>query len=763
QFKEFYSSYYHPSNSKTVLYGNFDIEEKLKHMAEFLDSYDYLELDSKIIPQAHRTSPYTIESVYPVSPDATDTSDYYIMRSWLLEDSTNLEINMAFTALSRILSGTTASPLRKALIDSGLGEDTIEWYESDILNTNYTIGMKGVAEENIEKVEALIDSTLTELSVNGFDERTIESTINTIEFRLREANYGSYSKGLVYAMQMMPSWNYEQDPLAHLKYEEPLRVLKEKIAGGNYFESLVKKYLLDNGHRLTYIMRPDKTYEKRRIERLETRLADKFETLSDDDKSAIIDQCQKLQKLQETPDTPEALATIPKLPVSSIDTKSEELPFEIIEQGLSFSEHNTNGIAYMKFTFDASHLSKETLTRLSLFGTITRQTGTSKRDFVNLSEEIGIHTGGLGNSFSISTPRLKADKIIPQLEYTVKILNSKIPKALEILAEIFSDFNVENTDRIADLMRMSKSNMQSSISNSGERFATIRMGANNSAAGVLSEYTKGISYFNTLTELNKEFEKDSEPFISNCKKIKENILNSRKLHVHFTGDKDGLKILQTNLSTIKNSLSDYDRTLIDMDLELFDSNDALIIPSKVNYVGKSLNFYKHGYDYDGSFAVLNKLLSREYLWQEVRVKGNAYGCYCNFSANSGNFYVLSYRDPHLKKTLETFDKIPDYLNKLDLSDDEFEKMIIGTIGSIDGPMSPDQKGSAALSYHFTGIKQEHIQAKRDQILACKKSQLKDYADIFNELKNHGNICVVGGESINDDKDLFDTVTNVFAK
>ena len=359
-FCDFHDTFYHPSNAKIVIYGNYNLTEKLAHINSYLEQFEYKEIDSKIIPHQKFTKTINKDITYPINESNKEPKSY-IINAWRFSDTLDPLMNLSFYILGQILSGSTASPLRKTLIESRLGDDTIEWLESDMLDKFYAIGLSGIDASKQTELETLIDKTLLELS-EGISPKTVTAAINSAEFRLREANFGGYSKGLIYAFQMFNAWNYEADAVNRLRYEEPLAQLKERVAEGNYFESLIKEYLIDNPHRLRLKMEPDNQHEARRVQALNDRLSKEKAAMTESNLEQIITENETLKKIQLTPDSAEALATIPKLPLSAINPKSEQYDLELDlddQLSLSFSEQQTNGVAYLKLYFDASCIKKE--------------------------------------------------------------------------------------------------------------------------------------------------------------------------------------------------------------------------------------------------------------------------------------------------------------------------------------------------------------------------------------------------------------------
>ncbi len=766
QFLDFHRSYYHPSNSKTVLYGDFDVEAKLKHLAEYFDDFEYKAIDSSIHLQEPFDAPATARVTYPISAGSKPENQSYVCRSWATGSPIDPEYNLAMNILTHILTGTTASPLRKALIESLLGEQTLQWFSGEALQTTFNVGLRGTNERSVEEIEALIDDTLQELADNGIDPRTVEASINSIEFRLREANYGGYSKGLIYALNSAGSWLYDEDPLALLKYEAPLAAIKDGVANGRYFERLIQEKLIDNPHRLTLVMVPDEEHEAKRLQRLAERLDTIQNAKTAKELAQIEADAKELREAQLQPDPPEALATIPKLPLSDVDRQAEEYPITRIQDypTVLFSEQPTNGIGYIKFGFDTSAVPFELFPLLPVFCQIIRQAGTRTRDYVEVAQEIGIHTGGIGVGYSCLPRFDDPDDVRSFVACSGKALGEKIPTMVQLIGELICAPRLDDQKRNLEIIRTIRSSMQAQIANSGSRFAISRVEAQNTLAGRYGEYTGGLEQYRFLNTLIDRLSREPQAVIEDLAQLARMVFHRDGLTVHITGSKDELAQLQTALRALYAALSAEAPPATDLQFPEFSGNEALIIPSKVQFVCKGLNFAAQGHQYGGHAAVLNKLLSSDYLWNKVRVQGNAYGCFCDYSMLSGIFNCCSYRDPNLKETIEVFDHIADYLKDLSISRSDFEKVLIGTMGQVDSPRTESQKGTIALNRYLTGITQDLVQRNREQVLDCTLEDIRSYIDIFRTFAAKGVICTVGGEEkIRENADLFDGIQTVFAQ
>ena len=748
-FCDFHKQYYHPSNVRILIAGDVDVNDRLTHLADYLDAFDAHPVDSAIAPQPVLRSSQSQEATYAISPGEDPTGKTYALWGWTMGSVTDAENYLASTVLARILNGTPASPLRKALIESGLGEATLDWgFDGDLRDANYSIGLRGTDPDKVAEIATLIDATLSDLVASGISPRMVEAAINTAEFHLREANLGGFPKNLYYGLMALTCWNYDADPLTHLRYERSLKAVRAGIDGGRYFEGLIDRSLLQNSHRATIVLKPDDQAETQRLERLRERLAKEKAAMDDAEIATLVRETAELRSSQLQSDSPEALACMPVLPRSAISAKAEQVPYVVVHTSpctLSWCEQPTRGIAYVKVLFDASGVPQDLLPYLGVFGQLCVQVGTQSRDYVNLTEEIGIHTGGIGGAYS-NSGRLGDRKLVnSHLAIGGKALCAKVPELFGLISEIVSDLNIENLDRVREILSVAKSAKQSAIVPGGNSFVAARLAAAFSTTGMHREVSGGLTQYFFLEHLVRRLEVEPFEVLGDLKRLANCLFRLGGMHVHVTGSEAELAACRAQLDGLASGLIAESATPERHHFDLPPADEGWTVPSKVQYVGKAANLYDLGLEYHGSFAVLDTLLSRGYLWDNVRVQGAAYGCSMNLDYVTGTFCCLSYRDPHLARTLQVYDDMADWLASQNLSAAEYDKLVIGTMGTVDAPRTASQKGGVALRRALTGITNEEVQLRRDEILGSTAADLGRYVEALRKFAERGRICVIGGE------------------
>lgn len=767
EFKKFHQTYYHPSNAYIWFYGDDPEDERLRILEDWLKDFDKQDPKSVIPLQGRFIHPR--REVHKYDSGETDDPKSYINLNWMLDEIPASETSLGLGILSHILTGTPASPLRKALMDSGLGEDlTGGGMDSDFRQMIYSVGMKGVLAGNTAKVEKLILETLTHLTA-GIDAETIAASVNTVEFHLREQNTGRFPRGLSLMLGTLTSWLYDRDPLEALAFETPLASIKERIAKGEkYFEGLLQKYLVENLHRAAVILEPDPNVNKGRDEIEQKRLAKARAAMRPAEIEKVIQDLAELKHHQETPDTPEALATIPSLALNDIDKKIKSVPIEIVRGsgdprqtgaanvGLGSPDpkhpdpnptilyHNlfTNGIAYLDLGFDLHGLPQELLPFVGLFGRALLELGTEKEDFVKLTQRIGRSTGGIWSSTITSTVR-ESDQSALWFMLRGKAVVSQTPELFAILKDVLLSAKLDNPERFKQIVLEEKAGAESGLLPGGHGVVNSRLRARFSEAAWVSEQINGLDNLFFLRQLADDLEKDWSGVLAKLESLRKTLINRSAMLVNVTLDETNWKLVQPQLADFVKALPSAQFTPQRWDRKPVTVNEGLTIPAQVNYVGKGAALYAQGYEPDGSIHVIGKYLGTTWLWDKIRVQGGAYGGFSVFDQNSGVFTYLSYRDPNVLATLDNYDNTVKFLRELDLNESELTKSIIGTIGDFDAYLLPDAKGYQSMLRHLTHYTDDIRQQTRDEVLGTSVQDFKQFADTLERVAQNGEVVVLG--------------------
>ena len=767
EYLEFHRTYYHPSNSYIYLYGNMDMEEKLKWLdEEYLCKYDVKEVHSEIGFQQPFDKMYEISAKYSVSSNEPEEDNTYLAYNKVVGTSLDKELCLAFDILDYALLSAPGAPLKKALMDAGIGKDISGSYDSSTYQPIFSIVAKNANAEQKKAFVEVIESTLRRIVENGIDKKALEAGINYNEFRYREADFGGYPKGLIYGLQMFDSWLYdEMQPFMHVESLETFKFLKEQI-NSRYFEDLIQKYLLDNTHGTIVVVVPERGLTAKMDTKLKEKLQTYKESLSKEELHKLVEKTTKLEAYQEEPSAPEDIEKIPMLERADISTEiapiyNEEMTLAGVP--VVFHEIETNGIGYLELLFDLSGIPEELLPYAGVLQAVLGIIDTEHYEYSELFNEINVHTGGIGTSLELYTDVTKAKEkaFRATFEVKTKALYDKIPFALQMMIEILTSSKLGDEKRLKEILAMNVSRLQMKFLSSGHVVAAMRAMSYCSPISRFKELTSGVEYYRFLSKLNDDFENEKNILIENLKKLTKMIFSKDNLMVSYTATREGLAGLEEELAKVREGLYEAQKEETRCVIHCEKKNEGFQTSSKVQFVAQAGNFLDAGKEYHGALQILKVIMSYEYLWMNIRVKGGAYGCMSNFN-RIGEGYFVSYRDPNLKKTLEVYAGVPEYLRNFTVSERDMTKYIIGTISNIDQPMTPAAKGDRSMNLYMNHLTEEMIQEERMQILRATQEDIRNLAEIAEAVLACDQICVIGNEEkINDEKEVFGEVTALF--
>jgi Zn-dependent M16 (insulinase) family peptidase len=670
--------------------------------------------------------------------------------SWLLDETHRIEQNLGFHMLEYMLLGMPGSPLRKALMDSRLGEDIAGvGLGSELRQMYFSTGLKGVSPDRADEVEALILTTLSRLVREGIHPHTVEAAQNTIEFILRENNTGSYPRGLVLMLRSLTTWLYDEDPLGLVAFESPLEALKKTASSSpSYFESLIDRFFLNNVHRTSLLLRPDPHLTKE-LERTEKeRLLRARSSMTPSALQRIAADTATLKTLQETPDPPQALALIPSLKLSDLERVNKSIPMTLTEEkgcALLFHDLFTSGIVYLDIGFNLYALPQEALPFVPLFSRALLEMGTEDEDFVSLTQRISRKTGGIRPSLFASSVR-DSRQGSAWLFLRGKAMFKQTRDLLDILRDVLLKVRLDNRERFHQMVLEAKARLEENLVPSGHQVVGTRLRALFSEADWAEEQMKGISQLFFLRTLSKAVEEDWSGVLRALEEIRVLLINRSGLLVNATVGSSEWASVQPAVREFLDALPSLPFQMKLWSPEPTADFEGLTLPAQVNYVGKGVNLYDLGYRYHGSTHVITRYLRNAWLWEKIRLQGGAYGAFCSFDKHSGALTFVSYRDPNLLKTLDAFDGAGRFLRELKMGDDELVKGIIGTIGDIDQYQLPDAKGYTSMVRHLTGENEERRQKMRDEILGAGKKDFQSFGEVLESAMPKGVVKVLGSET-----------------
>ena len=765
QFLDFHRKYYHPSNSYIYLYGDMDAEEKLNWLdQEYLGKYDREPVDSTICFQEPFAEIQEKFIPYSIASEESEEDNTYLSYNKVVGTSLDKELYLAFQSLDYALLSAPGAPLKKALTDAGIGKDIMGSYDNGIYQPIFSVIAKNANAEQKEEFIKVIEDVLKASVKNGIDTKAIEAGINYHEFRYREADFGNYPKGLMYGLQMMDSWLYDDEkPFIHIEALDTFEFLKKQIGTG-YYESLIQNYLLDNPHGAIVIVTP----EKGRTARMETELEEKLQeykaSLTAEEIETFVQKTHALEDYQSEPESEENLEKIPVLKREDISREIEPIINEELTLAgvpVIFHEIETNGIGYVDVLFDMSSVEEEDLPYVGILQSVLGIIDTKHYDYGTLFNEINVNTGGIGTSLElyndVTNIREKAFKAT--FEIKGKALYGKLPVAFDMMREILMESKLDDGKRIREILAMLKSRLLMKFQSSGHVTAVLRAQSYASPAAKLKDMTNGIAFYETVSYLEEHFEEEKEKLSEKLIDLSKKLFRGDNMMLSYTAAKEGLEDLEIMVEKLKNSLhtqvSEESRCVIHCEKK----NEGFKTASKVQYVAKAGNFIDQGVAYTGALQILKVIMSYDYLWQNIRVKGGAYGCMSNFN-RIGEGYFVSYRDPNLKRTLDVYEGVVDYLKNFTVSERDMTKYIIGTMSGIDQPMTPASKGDRSMNLYMNKVSAEMIREERNQILDAGQDDIRALYKVAEAVLRADQMCVIGGEDkIEEEKELFKTLTS----
>jgi len=765
QFVAFHQKYYHPANSYIFLYGDMDLEENLKFLhAAYLKDFTKAEIDSEISLQKPFEEMVVKVVDYPVSPDESTNDKTFITLNIVAGKATDPESYLGLMMLEHILLETPAAPLKKALLDAGLGKEVFGSYNKSILQPTMTFGVGGANPEQVDLFKDTVYAVLSKLASEGLDKKLVESSVNIFEFHLREANYGKHPKGLVYNIKCLDSWLYDESPLIHLAYEPALEKIKQK-SGQGYFEQLIKTCLLNNHHQALVTLQPNSKIGATKAAESKAKLDEYKAGLSQAELATVIKQTKALKLRQETPDAPEKLELIPLVELKDIDPKIEKLVVEEHqEQGVPVLLHPlfTNRIAYLNLYFNTGAVAEAELPYLFLLADILGKIDTKKYSYAELAKETNIHTGGFSYDVFAFSDNGNDQKYTPMFRVKAKALVSKLSELFSLLGDITGSSIFTDTSRLKELIRENKATWDTALFRRGQQVVASRLLSYISPVAKFNEVGQ-LTYYKFIAALEQDLDGKIHEIGQTLAKVAQTIFNSGNMLVSITCETEDYKDFCQNLPVLIDKLGTSQYEPVTYGFQAKARNEGLLTSGKVQYVAKGANFSRLGFRYHGSMKVLETILRYDYLWNRIRVQGGAYGAFAQFD-RSGNAVFGSYRDPNLAETLKVYDETVDYLNNFTaetVSKREMTKYIIGTMSTMDTPLTPQMKGERSDAAYIRNISQSDLQQERDEILATTQQDIQKLAQLVDAVMKTNILCVLGGEEIiKANKELFTELVTV---
>lgn len=760
-YLDFYHKYYHPSNSYIYLYGDMDVVERLEWLdKEYLSLYDYKKVNSEINKQPAFDKIKNVEAQYSITMDDSQENKTYLSYNRVVGDTLDEMLYQAFDVLDYALVSSPGAPVKQALIDAGIGDDVYGSYDAGILQPVFSFVAKNANASQADEFESIIENTLKEVVKTGINKEALLAGINSSEFKFREADFGQFPKGLLFGLNCLDSWLFDDmKPFIHLECLGTFAKLR-KAVDTDYFEKLIQEYLLDNTHGSSVTVKPKRGLGNEREEALAKELSDYKASLSDEEIKKLIEDTEHLKKYQEEPSSDEDLRKLPML--TRADMKKNAMPFSNIEDELldvKVVRHDieSNGIDYISFLFDAGDFAQSELGYLGFFTNALGLVSTEKYSYTDLANATNIYTGGISTG-TASHPDIKdRNNFVFKFEVKLKVLEKNLDKALELMEQMLLSSDFTDTKRLGELVAQIKARLQANLSSSGHLVAAMRSMSSFSRYALYQDELKGIAFYRSICHIEKELSESPKSVSDKLAAIARKLFARNRMLISFTGNNEAYGNAKPSLEKVIAGFDKMSAVGNQAEVHFNTAKEAFIDASQIQYVAKTGDFICEGYEYTGALRLLRIILSYDYLWINVRVKGGAYGCMNTF-LRSGESYFVSYRDPNLSDTLDVYDRIPEYIKSFSPDERDMTKYIIGTFSALDTPMNPEAKGSRSLSAYLEGITYEQIQKERNEILNAQPEDIRRLADLVEAVLKKDSICVIGNENmIKESAGLFENV------
>ena len=760
-YLDFYHKYYHPSNSYIYLYGDMDVVERLEWLdKEYLSLYDYKKVNSEINKQPAFDEIKNVEAQYSITMDDSQENKTYLSYNRVVGDTLDEMLYQAFDVLDYALVSSPGAPVKQALIDAGIGDDVYGSYDAGILQPVFSFVAKNANASQADEFESIIENTLKEVVKTGINKEALLAGINSSEFKFREADFGQFPKGLLFGLNCLDSWLFDDmKPFIHLECLGTFAKLR-KAVDTDYFEKLIQEYLLDNTHGSSVTVKPKRGLGNEREEALAKELSDYKASLSDEEIKKLIEDTEHLKKYQEEPSSDEDLRKLPML--TRADMKKNAMPFSNIEDELldvKVVRHDieSNGIDYISFLFDAGDFAQSELGYLGFFTNALGLVSTEKYSYTDLANATNIYTGGISTG-TASHPDIKdRNNFVFKFEVKLKVLEKNLDKALELMEQMLLSSDFTDTKRLGELVAQIKARLQANLSSSGHLVAAMRSMSSFSRYALYQDELKGIAFYRSICHIEKELSESPKSVSDKLAAIAKKLFARNRMLISFTGNNEAYGNAKPSLEKVIAGFDKMSAIGNQAEVHFNTAKEAFIDASQIQYVAKTGDFICEGYEYTGALRLLRIILSYDYLWINVRVKGGAYGCMNTF-LRSGESYFVSYRDPNLSDTLDVYDRIPEYIKSFSPDERYMTKYIIGTFSALDTPMNPEAKGSRSLSAYLEGITYEQIQKERNEILNAQPEDIRRLADLVEAVLKKDSICVIGNENmIKESARLFENV------
>lgn len=761
-FLAYHKAYYDPANSYIYLYGDMDVQEQLDYLdREYLSRFDGGDgAHPQITMQPAFEAPREVRGVYPVAEGTPSEGGTYLSKSWAVGTSLDPKLLVAMDAIDYALVQAPGAVLKQRLLDAGIGTDIDSSWETSLLQPTYSIIARGADEPQKAQFDQIIADTLAEMKTSGPDPKMLTAGLQSQEFRYREADFGHFPKGLMYFLSMMDTWLYDETkPFVRIELGDVYKELEQAVST-HYFADVIGRWLSGNPTCVDVTLVPDADEARRQEKEEQDRLAAIRGGLSDEQLEKIVEDTKQLKQYQSEPSSQEDLAKVPMLRLSDINPEPV-LPVrirkEIAGRTLVHTDIPTNGIGYVTLAFSMKNVPDDLLPYVGVLSTVQGLMDTENYSYTDLSNEINTNLGGLTTEPVVYRNALKDGKSELMYEVRGKALYGKLDFLLRMMEEEMLRTKFTDTRRLSDLLQQTVTRMETGMTSSGHLYASMSASAQYSEDAYRSDQFQGYRFYQTVKALADHFDEKKDDLIKKLQTLVSLIFTKENLIISLGADGEGYKAFEPACEALAGRLPAGNKQREERHFTPVTERTAFTTSSQVNYVARSGNFLSGSARYTGALQVLRIIFSYEYLWQNIRVKGGAYGCMSNFRKN-GEGVLVSYRDPHMKQTDEVYQKAADFVEHFTVSDRDMLKYIIGTIGAMDTPMPASNMTSYSFSAYMSRVSDDEIRRDRREVMTADQNAIRALAPIVRSTVDAGHLVVIGNQDqIRKHADMFDRI------
>lgn len=726
KLREFHAHNYHPSNALFYTYGDQNLEQTLDVIERnVLSRFERTSTDHSIPDVKRFATPQRAVEPFPITAAEDSSRRSQALAAWVTVPTADSFRLLAMKVLAEVLLANAGSPLRKALIDSGLGSALADGsgLHDDYREAVFGAGLKGVAAHDVDKVEQVVLDTLERVADEGVDQSQVDAAIHHLEFEKRERSNAGFPYALRVLFALLPAYHYGGDPLSALDFDADLEHLQKVRGEGRFFENLIRAELIDNPHRALIAAVPDAELDERRRSAEFKRLAAIEAKLGEKEKHEIVEEALRLKAEQEAK---QDLSVLPTLELTDIPMDFQNVPSrdaKLSGASIEFYPQPTNGITYLDVRCDFADLTPKQRDLLPLFGRVLTQSGAAGQDYVEIASRIASVTGGVGAAAQVQSLAASED-YLQSFVISGRVLDRNAKPFVELLTDLIVRLEIEPR-RLKDIIAEISTRLESSLAGLGFQFAILRAHAKLNSEGALNDRLQGIEMLHTMRELALLTETELTDLIHDLDELRRSLFQPTRLRMIVTCEESMIEPLEDLLAVLVAALpNEHSNATAQRVVALAATPEARTAPVPVAFNVRIFKTVRFTHEDAPALLVLANYLRDTFLHRELREKGGAYGGYAQAGIASGTFYFGSFRDPNIVRTYEIFDQATRWVTETDIEAEALKEAILGACGDVDPLESPDIKGRREATNRATGFTLEARERFKQRLLNVSAADLR---------------------------------------